>query len=62
MAVTGIKISQLTDGKQMQPTDVIEIERNGGSYKVAYAALADSLNSSLGLADLANALETIIGG
>ena len=58
---TGYAISDLSAITSLKDTDLIEVDRSGAGYSITYANLVSNLESSLGLDDLAEALEQIIG-
>lgn len=58
---TGVTISQLTQTSILNSTDRLEIDRNGGAFSITYNTLANQLEQSLGINELADALTDIIG-
>lgn len=58
---TGYAISDLSPITSLKDTDLIEVDRSDAGYSITYANLVSNLESSLGLDDLAEALEQIIG-
>ena len=58
---TGFTISDLSKVTSLLDTDLIEIDRSGAGYAITYGDLVSNLEESLGLNDLAEALDKIIG-
>ena len=57
----GYTISDLNPITSLKDTDLIEIDRSGTGYSISYGNLVTSLEASLGLNELGDALANLIG-